>query len=349
VERRAIRVNLTNFDQLMHLLRGALELDLLENDRWDRIRDNYYRGYARVTKEFDSLREATDDAVALKEASKVATNSLPETWADFVHANNLEGADPDAAETIYKKGLQAAPDSALLNGMYGLFLDEIRGDAGRAQQFYKRAVELDPKDSTYLTNYAVFLANVRHKPEQAEDLYKRAIACDPGDPECLGNYAMFLEELGNFTIADSFYKKAIKAAPLDTTYLTNYAIFLSDSIKNPKAAEDYYLRAIDADPTDPVLLVNYAVFVDDAFGRFEEAKKLFQTALEIQNDNPVSLVNYARFLNDHGDAENADVFFRRTMAADPFDGSIRDEYASFKQQRSRKLAKESSRSKKRGR
>src|SRR5262249_35808079 len=77
-ERRAIRVNLSNFDQLMHLLRGALELELLENDRWDRIRDNYYRGYARVTKEFSRVQEATDDAVALKEASNVATNSLPD-------------------------------------------------------------------------------------------------------------------------------------------------------------------------------------------------------------------------------------------------------------------------------
>jgi len=348
-ERRGIRVNLSNFDQLMHLLRGALELELLENDRWDRICHNYYRGYARVTKEFDGLQESSDDAVALKEASRVATNSLPDAWADFVHANNLESADPDAAETIYKKGLEAAPDSALLNGMYGLFLDEIRGDANRAEQFYKRAVDLDPKDSTYLTNYAVFLANVRRRPEEAEKMYRRAIACDPEDPDCLGNYAMFLEERGSLAFADSFYRKSIKAAPLDTTYLTNYAIFLSDSIKNPKAAEDYYLRAIDADPADPILLVNYAIFIDDAFGRFDEAKILFQRALEIQNDNPVCIANYARFLNDHGDAENADVFFRRAIDADPVDWSIRDEYTRFKQKRLRKLTKKSSGSNKRRR
>jgi protein O-mannosyl-transferase len=348
-ERRALRVNLSNFDQLMHLLRGALALDLLKDDRWERIRVNYFRGYARVTKEFESLLEATDDAKALKEASKVATGSLPDAWADFVHANNLEGADPDAAEKIYKEGLEASPNNALLNGMYGLFLDEIRGDADKAEHFYKRAADIDPKDSTYLINYAVFLANVRHKPDAAAEFYERAVDCDPTDPECLGNYAMFLEGIGNFNLADIYYKRAIEAAPSDTTYLTNYAIFLSDTVNKPEAAEVYYLRAIDADPADPVLRVNYAVFIDNAFGRSAEAEKLFQGALEMQDDNPVTLANYARFLNDQDDVVNADIFFQRALAVDPKDDSLRSEYANFRRKQLGKHAKKSPKPKKRNR
>src|SRR5262245_52451644 len=41
-ERGAVRVDHTDFDQLMHLVRGALGIELLDKKRWDRIGAAYY-------------------------------------------------------------------------------------------------------------------------------------------------------------------------------------------------------------------------------------------------------------------------------------------------------------------
>jgi Tfp pilus assembly protein PilF len=335
LHREAIRVNLSNFDQLMHLLRGELEIALLEEDRWSRTRDTYYRGYVRVAAEFQNNPEKEDDANALKEASKAATRSLPNAWAYFANANNLELTDPDEAERLYRAGLQAHPRSPLLNGMYGLFLDSIRNNAKGAEPLYRKAVELAPKDSTYLTNLAVFLDN-RGRRTEAEQFHQRAVASDPGDAECLGNYAMFLESRGDIEEADKYYLKAIKAAPTDSTYLMNYAIFLSDVAKQPSAAEAYYLRAIEADPKDPVLLVNYAVFLDVLFeGRSDEAEKLFTRALQLGADNSIVHANYARFLNEtRDDVVRAEQMYQRAVALSPNDDDLLKEYNSFRKKRS---------------
>jgi len=340
LERKAIRVNLSNFDQMMHLLRGELEVALLEEERWNRIQDNYYRGYVRVTAEFENNPEKADDANALKEASETATKSLPNAWAYFARANNLELTDPAAAEQQYQLGLQAHPRSPLLNGMYGLFLDSIRNDTKKAEAFYRKAVELAPKDSTYLTNLAVFLDN-KGDVKEAEKFHQRAVASDPDDAECLGNYAMFLERRENIEEAGKYYLKAIKAAPTDTTYLTNYAIFLSDVAKERNAAEVYYLRAIESDPKDAVLLVNYAVFLDALFdGRSDEAEKLFLRALMLAADDPIVLANFARFLNETRDNPvEADSMFRRAVALSPDDKELLAEYNSFKKKQSAKLSR----------
>jgi Flp pilus assembly protein TadD len=340
-ERRAIRVNLSNFDQIMHLIRGALDLRLLSKDRWNRIGESYYRDFLRLTQEIEGIREVTGDVEALKDATKAAFESLPNDWAYFARAESMEASDYDATENIYRQGLEAFPKSSLLNGMYALFLDNIRQDADQAERYYRSSIELDPKDSTHLTNFAVFMSDVRGRPDEAEALHKRAVANDPYDAECLGNYAIFLEGVKkDYEMANTYYVRAIEADPTDTTYLTNYAIFLSDVRDDTKSAETYYLRAIDADPKDPVLLVNYAVFLDVSLGQTNDAERFFVRAIAIDEGNPICLANYGRFLNEsRNDPNKAAIFFKRAVAADPEDATLREDYAAVLRQLGRNQTK----------
>jgi hypothetical protein len=47
-QRNALRVDHTDFDQLMHLIRNALGIELLERTRWNQIGDAYYDSFQRL-------------------------------------------------------------------------------------------------------------------------------------------------------------------------------------------------------------------------------------------------------------------------------------------------------------
>jgi Tfp pilus assembly protein PilF len=225
-KRSALRVDHTDFDQLLHLIRGALDIKLLDKTRWERIGADYFRDFTRLTKEIEETTAVSDDARALRSATAAAEKSLPDDWSYATTASKSEKTDPSLADKTYQDGLRKFPNSTLLHAMYGNFLRWIRRDMDRAGDYYKRAIEIEPNSGPHLGNYALFLDEIR-KDAGAEPYFKRALKANPHEASNLGNYANFLRNvLNEIDTAETYYKRALDADPNHPNNLGNYAQFL---------------------------------------------------------------------------------------------------------------------------
>ena len=194
-ERNALRVDHTDFDQLMHLIRNMLGIELLDQRRWEKIGESYYDAFERLRDEIEKITSASADTEALKTATTVTEKTLPDDWSYHSRARELEKTDPDQAEQSYSEGLRQFPNSRVLHASFALFLRTIRCDMDRAEFHFKRALELDPKHAPTLGNYALFLNFVRNDSDGAETYFKRALELEPLHPKTLSNYGFFLEKV----------------------------------------------------------------------------------------------------------------------------------------------------------
>ena len=277
-DRGALRVDHTDFDQLMHLLRGKLYIDLPQKERWDRAFKAFFDRYEQFQKELMDVPEGKEKA-ALRQASQEVGKSLPNEW-DY-YAKTFSGETPDEKEAAFNQGLSTYPNSALLAGMYAAFLQTVRKDMDAAGTFYKRAIEADPKHADNLGNYALFLETVRKDMDAAETFYKRAIEADPKDADNLSNYALFLQTVRkDMDAAETFYKRAIEADPKHANGLGNYAQL---ALSQGRVGEGLELveRAVTTGP-EPGLIaeVEFYRLAHDRNGRGAAMKALKKAVLE---------------------------------------------------------------------
>lgn len=221
--RDALRVDHTDFDKLMHHLRGALDIPHPEKTRWEQNFKRYLEQYKSFEDELKTEPESPEK-LALQQTSQVASKSLPTDWDYYFRASKAR--TPSRAEKIYREGIEANPNSSVLLGMFALFL-ERQGDMDGADAFYKRAITANATDADNLVNYAVFLETVRKDFDGAETLYKRTIEIEPRGAVTLGNYANFLQTARkDMEGAEAFYKRAIDAEPARADAIGNYAQML---------------------------------------------------------------------------------------------------------------------------
>jgi cellulose biosynthesis protein BcsQ/tetratricopeptide (TPR) repeat protein len=115
----------------------------------------------------------------------------------------------DAAESMFRLALTAAPAEAENLGFYAAFLGEERKDLDAAEVMYKRAFETDPNHARNLCNYAVFLHVGRKDRDAAEAMFKRAIEAAPGEGNNLGNYGRLCLETGRIENGMQLVERAI--------------------------------------------------------------------------------------------------------------------------------------------
>jgi tetratricopeptide (TPR) repeat protein len=189
--RKGCWVESADFDQLMLLVQQHFDLQHPELARWERLQTNYFEALSSLRAAVERLPESEPSAPALKEASAQSVQRIPDWWQVELRARPLKESDPDAADAIYRDGLERIPNSAELLGNYANFLTDIRKDHDGAEDLYRRAIEIDPT-ANKLGNYALFLTDIRKDHDGAEDLYRRAIDADPANANNLGNYARHL-------------------------------------------------------------------------------------------------------------------------------------------------------------
>jgi tetratricopeptide (TPR) repeat protein len=101
-------------------------------------------------------------------------------------------SDSSKQDGIYRKALDALPQSAELIFNYANFLWETLKDYDRAEEMYKRVLQIAPGDADNLGNYASFLWEIRKDYDRAEEIYTRALELDPNNANNLANYAQLL-------------------------------------------------------------------------------------------------------------------------------------------------------------
>ena len=139
--REALRVDHTDSDQLMHLVRGALEIELLDQSRWTKIGDAYYAAFERLKEKIEGA-SADPGSEALEKATASAQETLPPEWALYLEAKTFQDSNLQRANELYKQALAIAPNNATINTGYAIFLADHLKDMPAAARFFKKATEL---------------------------------------------------------------------------------------------------------------------------------------------------------------------------------------------------------------
>lgn len=330
-ERSAVRVDHTDFDQLMHLIRGALGIVLLDEKRWARIGEVYYRAFERLKGEIEGSPTVSDDAKALIQTTAEIQKSLPEDWNYYLRASKQQKSNPKLAKKYYQEGLSRLPDSEILNGAYAAFLYSTEQDLESAEEHFKRTIEINPRNPVHLGNYAIFLKNFRGDVEGAETHFKRAMEANPNIAANLANYGAFLSTVREDADgAESYYKRAIELEPRNATILASYARFLYRFRKNNEASEHYYKQAHEIDPDNEETLFGYAVYLFETRKDIDTSESFLKQALKSDPNNSNYLGTYANFLRNYrGDMKSAEVYYKRTLEITPEGSNALGNYAQL--------------------
>ncbi|WP_339030205.1 SIR2 family protein [Bradyrhizobium symbiodeficiens] len=314
--RNARRVDHTDFDQLMHLIRGALNIELLDRNRWTQIGDTYYEAFEKLREEVDNVKASTADTLALQAASSEIAKSLPDDWSYY--EKTREKVSRTDRKEMFVEGLKNFPDSFILNANFAILLKEM-GLYDEAEHHYKKAISINSNRPTTLTNYARFLRDARNDLDGAEELYKKATSGSPANPYSLRSYATFLaDERGKLTEAELLFKRAIELDGANIGVLTSYGDFLADHRDDVDAAEQLFLKAVEIDPKDAGAHYSVALFYEQNRADFDKAEAHYRTAIELDPFHSALLGAYADFLETcRSNYDEAERFYKRALDANP--------------------------------
>ncbi len=330
-QRNALRVDHTDFDQLMHLIRRALNIELLDRSRWTQIGDTYYEAFDRLREEIDNVKASAEDTQALQAATSEAAKTLPDDWSYNRHAGELSKTDKEQAEKTYREGLERFPDSIVLNGNFAIFLKR-KGDYDEAEARYRKVLQIDPNRQTTLTNYAIFLEEIRKNIDGAEALHKQATDdAGPKNAHSLSSYARFLNEIRHAPDkAEILFKLAVEADSKHRKTLSAYAGFQSDTRHDLDSAEILLRQAVEAEPKNVNGLLDLAIFLESKRQNLDEAEAHYKEAIKAEPRNAKSLAFYGDFLETfRKDFEQAESLYKQSLEADPNEEFALQAYSDF--------------------
>ena len=110
-----------------------------------------------------------------------AVRSSIDAWRSVNDILAMEKQDSNAILSAYQAAVSKYPEFSPLLSNYAVFLTDIRGDHDAAESFYKRAIDADPKHAYSLGNYGEFLL-YRSEHERGFDFLERSdkVAKDTG-------------------------------------------------------------------------------------------------------------------------------------------------------------------------
>jgi tetratricopeptide (TPR) repeat protein len=129
---------------------------------------------------------------AQQPAIGVAAPPPPADW--FAQALALEGSDPQAALSAWRRAVDADPRDAAAWTNWGRLLHE-QGNTQQAAEVYRRALAQVGPDALLLFNQGVLLEDLG-KPAAALTAYQSALEEDPDLADCHYNLARLYETLG---------------------------------------------------------------------------------------------------------------------------------------------------------
>ncbi|MBI5646918.1 MAG: tetratricopeptide repeat protein [Ignavibacteriae bacterium] len=330
VARGGIWVRSGWFDDVMLLVRNELALPHPNRGRFTRIFDEYHTRFQEVSKSIEKKSMDESGVQALRKAVREIEDQFTDYWKVIVEADRLENHDPEAADMVYREGIEQFPHAAPLLANYALFLDNSRNDYDNAELMFKRALDADPYSAVILNNYAVFIKNRRGDLDSAERLYLRALDADPTYISALFNYATFLHEVRkDYTAAEGMYKRALDADPKHTDNLGNYAVFLEIIKRDFEGAEKMFQRAFEADPSDPTILGNYAIFLQNIRKDYIRAEELYNKVRAINPTDVNIASNHAGLLLALGRTDGLEKLAEAVKLLDSTDKPVVELECSF--------------------
>ncbi|WP_133513216.1 tetratricopeptide repeat protein [Candidatus Thiosymbion oneisti] len=163
-------------------------------------------------------------------------------------------------------------------GAFKLAVDRMarRHQDSWTEKLYRKSIELDPKDGWSWNSLGILLGAHLNRPEEAETAFRKSIELDPKYAPSWNNLGNLLCDMNRSEEAEKAYRNAIRLDPEGAWSWHNLGKLLQDDLKRPEKAEAAYRKASELDPK-----------------------------------YPYPLANLGRLLVARGDAQGADVAYRR--------------------------------------
>lgn len=237
--------------------------------------------------------------------------TLTDVFNDALVRHNA--GDLDAAEALYNRLLERAPDHADALHHLGI-LSYQRGDHARAIELIGRALTMMPDHAGAHVNLgAVYFALGRLK--DAEASFRRASELNPEFAEAHSNLAAVLNDLGRRDDAVAAYQTAHRVAPAVPRFVKRLADLYLEH-EQYADAEEWFRRflAMAEDDGEVNSNLGYALERQE---RYEEAELYYRKAVALCPESPEINNNLASLLVRLGQLEEAEPYFDRALNADP--------------------------------
>jgi protein O-mannosyl-transferase len=214
--------------------------------------------------------------------------------------------------TLYTHTLQTDPDAYPMHVNLAICYAES-GDRQRAEAEYKRALQVQPDGFTALNDLGnLYLEEKRYT--ESLDLLQKAISVRPLGADGHFNYGRLLQKQGQEQQALEEFRKAVEVAPLNATAHRFYGEALSAAGRSAEAEAEYE-KSLELGPTlaaEHGLIDLYLVS-----GHEEKARALLRRSVaENPYDGSVHL-KLARLLEREGRRDEALKEYQKTLETDP--------------------------------
>ncbi|MFT3735431.1 MAG: tetratricopeptide repeat protein [Rhodocyclaceae bacterium] len=190
----------------------------------------------------------------------------------------------DAAETIYTRILEAAPDLPDALHFLGV-LNNQRGKREQAVALIQRAIELAPDYLDCYLNLGNVLAE-SGRLDEAISAYRTASSMQPDNPGCYNNLGVVHKMREEWDLSEQAYRSAIALDPDGSSAYNNLGLMFA-ARGMLKEAVQYYCTAISKMPGNPDSrrLLGMAYY---SLGKISEAAEVFRQWVTDEPADPVA-------------------------------------------------------------
>jgi tetratricopeptide (TPR) repeat protein len=150
---------------------------------------------------------------------------------------------------------------------YAHFMNKSKGDIEAAGILYRKGIELAPENALLLATYAHFLAQLGDKESSAAamEYFQKALKFSPGNGQYCMWYGKLLKKMGKVGQAELMYKVALEQSKgnetLEPTAICNYATFVFKQRKDPVRAHALFIKGLESFPTHKGLRKNHGALL----------------------------------------------------------------------------------------
>jgi predicted TPR repeat methyltransferase len=226
----------------------------------------------------------------------------------------------DAAETLYQRILEAAPQHANILQFSAVLMHQ-RGNSEAALERIRQAIELEPKAAGFWNNLGNILLSLRRFDEAAA-AYTRCSELSPEDPGLHNNLGLLYRAQGRKEEAEAAFQRAIALRPDFIDGLNNYGNLLRETGRMAEAIQ-LYCRATTLYPKHPetrrLMALSHVIL-----GEVDKAKELYRAWLEEEPDNPLARHYLAACSGDGVPQRASDAYVEMTFDrfAESFDAKL---------------------------